>query len=208
MKRQSSKSFATTENYLHNPWCACAACRPQRPPETDTARSFSSDQIGLADNRGSLAGGTGVTEEMIVEYVRRQIQIMTRTVRKVARKYMASAKEVAASKKGEGKPLLRGEHVPKKLYAGFDITITDVREAPENWTGIFIIEFKPVPGLPKADDGEPFSSWAVNKSNTAIIAALHGDDTDRWAGKKVRLIVVHARNPQSKKMVPSLSVQS
>ena len=187
----------------HNPWCACAACRPRRAPETATG-SLLAEQS--KPENYSPERGAGVTDEMIVVYVRRQIKLMTDTVRKVARKYMASAKEAAAAKKGEGAQLLRGEHIPKKMHSGFDMHITEVREAPTDWTGIFVIEFKPIKGLPNADDGKPFSAWAANKSNTKIIAELLGDDTEDWKGKKIRLVTVFTRNPQSNKIVPSLAV--
>lgn len=119
---------------------------------------------------------------------------------------MASAKEVRGKKRGEGAPLLNGTVVPKKMWAGFNLKVKDVREAPADWTGLFIIEFEPVKGLPNGPDDKPYTAWCANKTNTTAIANMHGDDTDRWKGKNIPLVVIMANNPQTKKTGPSLAV--
>jgi len=116
---------------------------------------------------------------------------------------MSSASAAAAAKKGDSKPLLRGEHIPKKLWNGFDIKIKEVREAPADWTGLFIADIEPF----KGSDGNTYEAWAINKTNAALLAGKFGDETDEWT-KKVKLFVVQVRNPSEKnKVVPSLQVQ-
>jgi hypothetical protein len=149
--------------------------------------------------------------EQTCQFVRKQIRLMTTEVRKANRKenhFMASATQEAAKKQGEGKPLLRGENVPKKMWNGFKMKIKDVRVAPENWTGVFIVEFNPIKGLPNAATGDPFTDWAVNKTNTALLTGLFGDDTDKWIGKEPTLFVMMVNNPTTKKPTPSLQVET
>lgn len=181
----------------HNPWCDCAQCQP-RACDEDTA----APELASVDTNHHMRG-TDIAE-LTAGYVLKQIYHLTATVKKANRQYMPSASAAAAAKKGEGAPMLHGSDVPKKKWNGFSLTILDVREAPDNWTGLFIMDFEPC-GFKNAD-GADITSLALNKTNTAAIAAKLGDDTDRWAKKKIDFIVAMARNPKTKKPAPSIMV--
>lgn len=118
---------------------------------------------------------------------------------------MPSASAAAAAKKAEHGNLLKGKNVPKKMWNGFDVKIVEIREAPKDWTGLFVMDFEEVKGI-EDENGEPITALALNKTNTAAIAAKYGDDTDKWTKKTVRLIVYMGRDVGSGKPTPCIAV--
>jgi hypothetical protein len=80
------------------------------------------------------------------------------------------------------------------------IVVTGIRESPEGFGAPAIIDLKtPVCGK---------SAWAVNKTNLRALIKLVGEDEQKLVGKKVKLEVVSARNPQTGEIVPSLPLSS
>jgi len=99
--------------------------------------------------------------------------------------------------RGPGGALLKGSDVPlgKKWIT---IEIGSVRESPDAFKAPIIVDFKkPVYGK---------LAWAVNNSNLNMLISLYGEDANKLVGKKIRLDVVAARNPQTGQTVPSLAV--
>ena len=99
--------------------------------------------------------------------------------------------------KGQGEALLHGSDVPvgKKWII---ITVGAIREAPDGFTAVAIIDFpEPIYGN---------LAWAVNKTNMKKIITLFGDDEKSLVGRKIRLDVVSVRNPKTGEMVRSLVV--
>src|SRR5690242_15021144 len=89
---------------------------------------------------------------------------------------------------GQAGALLHGSDVPAGTKS-FTIELAAIREAPEGFSAVGIIDFKkPVYGK---------SAWAVNKTNMAKLIKLFGEDEQNLVGKKIKLEVTSARNPQS-----------
>ena len=118
---------------------------------------------------------------------------------------MASLKEMFAAKAGDAAPLLHGSDLGKK-ESSVVIKVKELREAPESFNSIAIIDFvEPV---------HEKEAWAVNKTNMRAIAEKFGfeDDADiafmnsKLTGKKLTLSKVMVNNPQTKKMGPSLFI--
>lgn len=118
---------------------------------------------------------------------------------------MASLKEQFAKKSGDAVPLLHGSDLPAKVSSVM-IKVKDLREAPDNFASIGIIDL----------DGEIFGkgAWAVNKTNMRALMEKFGFDDDmefsavasKIRGKKLTLSKVMVNDPKQKKMVPSLFI--
>lgn len=111
---------------------------------------------------------------------------------------MPSVSQRIADKPGEGKPLLKGSDLPKKTKS-IKIVIADVRVPPDTFSSLFVIDLKE-----KVFEKE---AWAVNRTNAKQLAEMYGDNTDKWKGKTVTLVVARVNNPQTKKFVESLFVE-
>jgi hypothetical protein len=116
---------------------------------------------------------------------------------------MGSIADQFRKKQGEGKPLLHGEDVKGSSVA---IIVGEIREAPDNFGSIGIIDFaKPV--FEK-------ESWAVNKTNMRALLEKFGlaDDIEfsalsrRLKGKKLTLVKVKVNDPKKGKIVDSLFI--
>ena len=93
--------------------------------------------------------------------------------------------------------MLHGSDLPDGTKS-VTIVVKAVREAPEGFGAPIIIEFeKPVFGK---------TAWAANKTNTDLIREIE-DDEKKLIGRKITLLVVPARNPETGKIVRSLSVK-
>lgn len=102
------------------------------------------------------------------------------------------------NKKGGGAgALLKGEHVPARLKS-ITITVGAIREAPDGFFGVAIIDLK----TPLYEQ----TAWPVNKTNMKAIIKLFGDNEKKLVGKKIKLDVVPMRNPSSGQMGVSLMV--
>lgn len=110
---------------------------------------------------------------------------------------MPSVSQAVAAKAGDAKPLLNGSDLPKKITK-IKIKVADVRLAPENFSAALIIDLH--------EEVFAKGAWAVNKTNAKALGELLGDNTDKWKGRELTLYKVYVNNPQTKKMVPSLSV--
>ena len=118
---------------------------------------------------------------------------------------MSTLKEAFDKKRGEGVPLLKGSDLDKK-ESSVVIKVKDFREAPENFSGIAIID------LEVEVHGK--GAWSVNKTNMNAIKEKFGIDDDmefpaiaaKLRGKKVTLAKVMVNNPQTKKIGPSLFI--
>jgi hypothetical protein len=118
---------------------------------------------------------------------------------------MASLKEQFNKKSGDAVPLLHGSDLPAKS-SSVTIKVKDVREAPDNFASIAIIDL----------DGDVFGkgAWAVNKTNMRALIEKFGFDMDdefsfiasKLRGKKLTLSKVMVNDPKQKKMVPSLFI--
>jgi ABC-type multidrug transport system ATPase subunit len=116
-----------------------------------------------------------------------------------------SIKDVFDEKGGEGRTLLHGSDIPKKVNS-VTIVVEGIREAPKSFKSICILDFaKPV---------HECESWAVNKTNMRALLEKFGltdedelnDLSVKMKGKKISLGVAIVNNPQSGKMVRSLFV--
>ena len=109
-----------------------------------------------------------------------------------------SLKTMLASRStGEAGELLNSSDIPAGTKT-VTIVIAEIRESPEGFNAPVIIDFeKPIFGK---------SSWAVNKTNTKMLAKLFGDDETKLLGKKIKLEVIKVRNPQTSELVLSLAV--
>jgi hypothetical protein len=118
---------------------------------------------------------------------------------------MSTLKDVFDKKKGEGVPLLKGSDLDKK-ESSVTIKVKDFREAPDNFSGIAIIDF----------EGEIHgkAAWSVNKTNMRALMEKFGIEDDaefsfianKLRGKKLTLSKVMVNNPQTKKVGPSLFI--
>jgi len=98
---------------------------------------------------------------------------------------------------GEAGQLLNSSDIPTGTKTVI-IVIARMREAPDGFKAPAIIDFEaPVFGK---------SSWAVNKTNTKLLMKFCGDDETKLVGKKIRLEVKAAFNPDIGEFVPSLVV--
>jgi hypothetical protein len=131
-------------------------------------------------------------------FSRKQKQKTTRLFPGKIKEEKVSIKSVLEKRRsGQAGALLKGSDVPDGTEF-LAATIAEVRESPPHFKAPFIIGFKsPVCGK---------SAWAANNTNTEILETLHGDDEKSWIGKKIKLQVVMVHNPQTAKMVRSLSV--
>jgi hypothetical protein len=118
---------------------------------------------------------------------------------------MGTFRDMFKKKQGEGKPLLHGEDVPAGK-SSVTIVIGELREAPDNFGSIAIIDFeKPV---------YEKESWAVNKTNMRAIQEKFGFDDEmtfeaaskRLKGKKLTLVKVKVNDPKKGKIVDSLFI--
>jgi len=99
----------------------------------------------------------------------------------------------------EGKPLLKPRS--KKNLTGVKdgeiVTISTVELVKLPKTGdTYMEKFK-----------EHEESLALNKTNVKAQVDLFGDDTDKWIGEEVKLIVILANNPQTGKETPTVRVK-
>jgi hypothetical protein len=118
---------------------------------------------------------------------------------------MGSILDQFKKKAGDAVPLLHGSDLPAKV-SSVVIKVKDVREAPDNFASIAIIDL----------DGEVYGkgAWAVNKTNMRAIMEKYGIDEDaefsavasKFRGKKLTLSKVMVNDPKQKKMVPSLFI--
>lgn len=118
---------------------------------------------------------------------------------------MSTLKDQFDKKKGEGAPLLKGSDLPPK-QSSVVIVVKDLREAPDNFASIAIIDF--------AKDVFGKGAWAVNKTNMRAIMEKFGIDEDaefshvaaKLRGKKITLVKVKVNDPKQKKIVDSLFI--
>lgn len=118
---------------------------------------------------------------------------------------MGSLLDQFKKKSGDGIPLLHGSDLGKKEKS-ITIKIKDLREAPNNFSSIAIIDL----------DGEVYGkgAWGVNKTNMRALMEKFGFDEEmefstvaaKLRGKKLTLSKVMVNDPKQKKMVPSLFV--
>lgn len=98
---------------------------------------------------------------------------------------------------GRAGSLLNGSDVPAGTKS-ITIVVAGIRDSPDGFGAPAIIDFKtPIFGK---------SAWAVNKTNLRALIELVGEDEQKLVGKKIRLDVISARNPQTGDIVPSLAV--
>src|SRR5262245_61908718 len=104
---------------------------------------------------------------------------------------------LAKRSKGKAGSLLKGCDVP----AGIDtvmIEVAGVRESLEGFDAPVILDLKkPVYGK---------SAWAPNRTSLTKLIQLFGEDPENLVGKRIKLEVISARNPQTGEIVPSLRV--
>ena len=99
---------------------------------------------------------------------------------------------------GQAGSLLKGSDLPAGTET-ITIEIAAVREPSEGFHALLILEFKkPIFGK---------SAWAVNITNGRMLRKLFGDNEQDLVGKKIKLEVIPARNPQTDEIVPSLAVK-
>ena len=111
---------------------------------------------------------------------------------------MISGKAAMSRSSGNSKPLLHGSDVAGKK--SISVTVTGVREAPDNFGAAIILDIEPINGC---------EAWAVNKTNLKEINEhfFPGDDDpdlEQLEGKTFQLEVQSVRNPSTKRVVPSL----
>lgn len=111
---------------------------------------------------------------------------------------MISGKAASSRSSGNSKPLLHGSDVAGKK--SINVTVTGVREAPDNFGAAIILDIEPINGC---------EAWAVNKTNLNGIMEhfFPGDDDpdlEQLEGKSFVLDVASVRNPSTKRVVPSL----
>jgi len=102
---------------------------------------------------------------------------------------MPSASQLADSKGGGSKNLLRGSDLPTKMRE-VTVRVLEAREAPEGFNSPLILDL----------DGEPIpgkSAVPLNITNTRALAQLLGDDYSKWAGSQVTFAKIPSRNPQT-----------
>jgi hypothetical protein len=98
---------------------------------------------------------------------------------------------------GKAGSLLNGSDVPAGIKS-ITIVVAGIRESPEGFGSPAIIDLKtPMYGK---------SAWPVNKTNLKALIKLFAEDEQELVGKKIKLEVVSARNPQTQEIVPSLAV--
>jgi hypothetical protein len=118
---------------------------------------------------------------------------------------MGTFRDMFKKKQGEGKPLLHGEDVPSGK-SSVTIVIAELREAPDNFGSIGIIDFVS-PVYEK-------ESWAVNKTNMrALLEKFNIPEemefpaaSKRLKGKKLTLVKVKVNDPKKGKIVDSLFI--
>jgi hypothetical protein len=99
---------------------------------------------------------------------------------------------------GQAGSLLKGSDLPAGTKT-IIIEIAAVRESPEGFGAPLIVDFKkPIYGK---------SALAVNKTNLKMFGKLFGDNEQDFVGKKIKLEVISARNPQTGEIGPSLAVK-
>jgi hypothetical protein len=98
---------------------------------------------------------------------------------------------------GEAGELINSSDIPDGTKT-VNIVIAGIRESPEEFNAPAIVDFE------KPSFGK--SSWAVNKTNMKMLIKLFGDDETKLVGKRIKLEVIKARNPQTGEFVPSLAV--
>lgn len=98
---------------------------------------------------------------------------------------------------GQAGALLNGSDIPDGIKS-LTIEVAGIRESPDGFSAPAIIDLK------KQLYGK--SAWAVNKTNLKALLKLFGDDETKLVGKKIKLIVISVRNPQTGEIVPSLAV--
>jgi hypothetical protein len=118
---------------------------------------------------------------------------------------MGTLRDTLDRKRGDGVPLLKGSDLDKK-ESSVVIKVKDFREAPENFSGIAIID------LEVEVHGK--GAWSVNKTNMNALMEKFGIDdqmefpaiANKLRGKKITLAKVMVNNPQTKKIGPSLFI--
>lgn len=118
---------------------------------------------------------------------------------------MGSIKDQFTKKSGDAVPLLHGSDLGKN-EASVVIKVKDLREAPDNFQSIAIIDLD--------GDVKGKGAWAVNKTNMRALMEKYGIDEDaefasvaaKLRGKKITLSKVMVNDPKQKKMVPSLFI--
>lgn len=99
----------------------------------------------------------------------------------------------------EGKPLLKPKNKknPTGVKDGELVTIESVELVKLPKTGdTYMEKFK-----------EHEESLALNKTNVKAQVDLFGDETEKWIGQEVKLIVILANNPQTGKETPTVRVK-
>jgi hypothetical protein len=98
---------------------------------------------------------------------------------------------------GQAGALLKGSDVPEGT-ATITIVIGEIRQAPEDFNAPVIVALKkPIYGK---------TAWVVNKTNLKMLIKLFGDNVEKLASKKVKLVIIMVQNPQTGEMVRSLAV--
>ena len=100
---------------------------------------------------------------------------------------------------GKAGSLLKGTNIPAGTKT-IIIEVAGVRESPEGFGAPVLLDLK------KSVYGK--SAWAPNKTSLRKLMQQLGEDTENWVGKKIKLEVITARNPQTGEIVPSLAVSA
>lgn len=206
----SKRKGATAKADKHGISCNCERCVGLRLyPAVQHCDWCGTDHAGNAANCADVGlpvvSGNNIVDsfgpnEPIVDWI---ISLVERSSKDIKRQIKEELKNMGLqdmlNKKGggEGGALLKGEHIPPRLKS-VTITVGEIREAPDGFFGVAIIDLK-TPLYEK-------TAWPVNKTNMKAIIKQFGDNEKSLRGKKIRLDVVPVRNPSSGQMVPSLMV--
>ena len=112
---------------------------------------------------------------------------------------MPSATQAAAARGGGSQNLLHGSDLPDKMRQ-IQIKIVEAREAPEQFRSALILEFEELKAIPGK------TAFALNSTNTQILAEMLGDNYDGWPGAIIMLTRVAQRNPQTNQATWGLAV--